>query len=423
MKTAILYGKGELKLNVPENTSIIEPNFINGLENPKESIKNALRNPINSSPLKSKLKKNKTLAISICDITRAQPRKIVLESIIEEIQEIINPADIIIIIATGTHRENSKEEIVRMLCPKIPKICKVVNHNSRDLSSLSYLGKMGNNVPVYLNKLWLQADYRITTGFVETHFFAGFSGGAKMVSPCLAGIETVLTLHNSERIKHPKSKWGIIDGNPIQEDIREICKETGVDFSLDVTLNKFQEITNVFAGELIEMHKKACSFSRKNSMIPVESPFDVVITSNSGYPLDQNLYQVIKGISAAHQIVKKGGTIYCGAECVDGLPNHGSYSKLLKSRKTPEKLIEMIEKPGFHSPDQWQVQIQSQILQDCEIFLQTEGLTNTEIKEAHLNPIKSIENEIKNVPSSNTICVLPEGPQTIPYIKGKNNFI
>ena len=108
MKTAILYGKGELKLNVPENTSIIEPNFINGLENPKESIKNALRNPINSSPLKSKLKKNKTLAISICDITTAQPRKIVLESIIEEIQEIINPADIIIIIATGTHRENSK---------------------------------------------------------------------------------------------------------------------------------------------------------------------------------------------------------------------------------------------------------------------------------------------------------------------------
>ncbi|MBM32347.1 MAG: hypothetical protein CL764_05765 [Chloroflexi bacterium] len=417
MKTAILYGKGELKFNVPENTSIIEPNFIQGLKNPKDFITNALRKPINSKPLKSKLKKNKTLAISVCDITRAQPRKIILESIIEEIKEIIHPSDITIIIATGTHRENSKEEIITMLGPEIPKICKVVNHNSRDLTSLLYLGKMGNNVPVYLNKLWLEADYRITTGFVEPHFFAGFSGGAKMVSPGLAGIETVLVLHNPERIKHPNSKWGIIDGNPIQQDIRQICKETGVDFSLDVTLNKFQEITNVFAGELIEMHKEACSFSRKNSMIQVDSPFDVVITGNSGYPLDQNLYQTIKGISSAYQITKKGGKIYCGSECIDGLPNHGSYSKLLKSRKTPHELIKMIEEPSFHSPDQWQVQIQSQILQDCKVFLQSEGLTNSEIVDAHLNPIKSIENEIKKIPSSHSICVLPEGPQTIPYLK------
>jgi len=416
MKTAILYGKGVLNLNLPDNTSIIQPKFRKGLENPKESIKKSLKTPINSDPLKNKLKKNRTVAISVCDITRAQPRKLILEVIIEEIRDVIDPKNIVILIATGTHRENTKSEILTMLGPEIPKTCRVINHNARDQQSLSYLGKMGKNVPVYLNKIWLEADYRITTGFVEPHFFAGFSGGPKMVSPGLAGIETVLILHNSERIKHPLSKWGIIDGNPIQDDIRSICIETGVDFSIDVTLNKFQEITGVFAGNLIEMHKQACSFSKKDAMVAVNTRFDTVITSNSGYPLDQNLYQVVKGLSAAHQIVKKQGTIYCGAECIDGLPNHGSYAELLKSKETPLQLLEMIDEPGFHSPDQWQVQIQAQIIQDSKVFLQTEGLTDKQIIEAHLNPVKSIEDHVNKYSSSDSICVLPEGPQTIPYV-------
>jgi len=307
-----------------------------------------------------------------------------------------------------------------MLGPDIVSRCRVVNHNSRDPSVLEYVATTSSGVNVYLNREWLNADVRITTGFVEPHFFAGFSGGPKMVAPGLAGLETVMTLHDARRIGHPNATWGITEGNPIHDDVREIARMLPVTFSIDVTLNRDQKITAVFAGDLLEEHRVACAHAKDTAMRAVPAAFDVVLTSNSGYPLDQNLYQAVKGMSAAAKIVKPGGTIVCAAECRDGLPNHGSYGEVLAARHDPAGLLEMICAPGYSAPDQWQVQIQAQILTKARVLIKTSGLGPEDLRKAHLMPIEdvsaSVRDALRKAGPDATLCALPQGPQTIPYV-------
>jgi lactate racemase len=334
----------------------------------------------------------------------------------------IDPRDVTILIATGTHRANTPDELQLMLGADIVnRGYQIVNHNSRDDASLAHVGETRAGAPIYLNKKWLAADVRITTGFVEPHFFAGFSGGAKMVAPGLAGLKTVLVLHDAKRIGSPNATWGVIEGNPVQDDVREIARTTGVTFSIDVTLNRDQQITAVFAGELFAEHGQACAFSKESVMCPVDVPFDVVLTTNSGYPLDQNLYQAVKGMSAAAKVVKSGGTIVCAAECRDGLPNHGSYGQVLASRPTPAALLEMINSPGYSVPDQWQVQVQAQIQMKAKVLVKTGYIPDTELRGAHFEPLADVRRGVCDALASAgpvaTLCVLPQGPQTIPYLR------
>jgi lactate racemase len=296
----------------------------------------------------------------------------------------------------------------------------VVNHDSRDSSSLVHVGTTSTGVQVRMNRAFVDADVRITTGFVEPHFFAGFSGGPKMVAPGLAALETVLVLHDAVRIAHPNATWGITEGNPIHDDVREIARMVGVNFSVDVTLNREQRITAVFAGELFAEHRAACEAATRTVMQAVASPFDVVLTTNSGFPLDQNLYQAVKGMSAAAKIVKPGGTIVCAAECRDGLPNHGSYGEVLASQPSPERLLAMITAPGYSVPDQWQVQIQAQVQMKAKVLVKAGGLSPDALRAAHFEPVDDVTSAVGGALQSAgrgaTLCVLPQGPQTIPYL-------
>jgi nickel-dependent lactate racemase len=194
----------------------------------------------------------------------------------------------------------------------------------------------------------------------------------------------------------------------------------GVHFAIDVTLNREQRITAVFAGELLDEYRAACAYAREKAMREVPAPFDVVLTSNAGYPLDQNLYQAVKGMSAAAQIVKPRGTIVCAAECRDGLPAHGSYGAVLASCPTPTALLTMINAEGYAMPDQWQVQIQAQIMRHAQVLMSTAGLTSTELRAAHLTPIgdvsAAVRDALRRAGPTATLCVLPQGPQTIPYL-------
>src|SRR6185503_6669567 len=254
-------------------------------------------------------------------------------------------------------------------------------------------------------------DFKITTGFVEPHFFAGFSGGPKMVAPGLAGLDTVMTLHNAARIGHPKATWGIVEGNPVHDDVREISRMTGVDFALDVTLNRDQQITAAFAGDLFKEHAAACELAQQNAMRGVDQPFDVVVTTNSGYPLDQNLYQAVKGMSAAAQIVKTNGTIICAAECRDGIPNHGAYGQILASQPSPRALLDMITSPGYSRADQWQVQIQAMIQLKAKVMVKADRLSDDQILGAHFQPIQDVsaglEDAMRAAGKDATICILP----------------
>jgi nickel-dependent lactate racemase len=421
MRVRLDYGAGGLEVELPrERVTIIEPVFRPAVADPHTALTAALRAPLGRPPLREIVRRGQTVAISVCDNTRAQPRQETLAALFAEMPDI--PAeDITILIATGTHRTNTPAELETMLGPAIARRYRVVNHDSRDRASLACLGRTSTGVAVYLNRAWMNADIRITTGFVEPHFFAGFSGGPKMVAPGLAGLETVLVLHDAQRIGHPNATWGITEGNPIHDDVREIAGMTGVDFSVDVTLNRDQKITAVFAGELFVEHRAACEAAMCDAMRAVDAPFDVVLTTNSGFPLDQNLYQAVKGMSAAAKVVKSGGTIVCAAECRDGLPSHGSYGEVLASQPSPEKLLAMITSPGYSIPDQWQVQIQAQVQMKATVMVKTGGLTPDAVRAAHFQPVDdvgaAVADAMRHAGPHATLCVLPHGPQTIPYLR------
>jgi nickel-dependent lactate racemase len=420
MRVHLDYGADGLAVELPDdNITVIEPFPRPAVADPHQTLLDAIRAPIGCAPLREQVRPGHRLGISVCDITRAQPRREQIRALFEEMPD-VRPADVTIFIATGTHRSNTDAELERMLGRDILNTCRVVNHDSRNASTLAAVGRTPTGVPVLLNREFLNADIRITTGFVEPHFFAGFSGGPKMVAPGLAGIETVMTLHDASRIGHPNATWGVTEGNPVHDDVRAIARMVGVHFAVDVTLNRDQKITAAFAGDILDQHRAACAYAKDTAMRAVPAAFDVVLTTNSGYPLDQNLYQAVKGMSAAAKIVKPGGTIICAAECRDGLPNHGSYGAVLASQPSPEALLAMINAPGYSVPDQWQVQVQAQILMKAQVLVKTDGLGPADLRAAHFTPADDVERAVrdalKRAGPGATLCVLPQGPQTIPYL-------
>lgn len=415
----LAYGKKGLSISVPDHTTVIQPDYIPALPDTAGAILTAIRNPISATPLRMSVVPGQKVGISVCDITRPMPSKTLIPILLKELSHI--PArDITIFIATGTHRPNNHEEIKSMLGSEVLEHgCQIINHNSFDKGNLTNIGTTSEGIPIYLNSAWLLTDFKITTGFVEPHFFAGFSGGPKMIAPGLAGFETIMHLHNSDRISNPKAIWGITEGNPIHDAIREISSISPANFSVEVTLNKDHEITSIFAGNQSQSHRAASRFTHKVAMQKVEKAFDVVVTTNSGYPLDINLYQAVKGMSAASQIVRKGGSIICAAECSDGMPEHGSYKEILLSENSPEALLDLIEGSNYNQHDQWQVQIQAKILMKSNVYLKSDYLSDHEVRQAHLVPIKNVEHTLQRLlqqEENKTVCILPEGPQTIPYI-------
>jgi len=422
MEIKLAYGRSGLSVDLPkESTTVIEPVFVDGLPDERGAVEKALKAPIESPPLASLGGKESRVAIAVCDVTRPMPSHIVLPEILQQLKD-VPKENVTILVATGTHRPSSRNELERMLGSGVLEEFTVVNHVATAEDELDRLGRSSDGTPIWLNRKWVDADLRITTGFVEPHFFAGFSGGPKLVAPGLAGIETIMSLHSADLIGHPNSTWGIVDENPLHTVIREIAGLTGVSFAVDVTINRKRQITSVFAGELFEEHARACSVARDSAMQPVANPFDIVVTTNSGYPLDLNLYQSVKGMSAAARVVKQDGVIVCAAECSDGVPAPGEYAEILASAPDPCALLEMIQKPGYSRQDQWEAQVQALVQLKAKVYLKSSFLTADEVRAAHLTPTddvaRTVREEVEIRGPDCTICVLPEGPQTIPYVLG-----
>ena len=421
MKVELAYGSTGLTVDLPEErTTVVEPLHPRAAHDERRAVLEALRRPVAGPPLREVLRGRRTVAISICDGTRPQPRHIVVPAILEELEGLVRLEDIVVLVATGTHRGNTEEELRAMLGDELLASVRVVDHDARDQSALTWMGRCGADVPVWLNSEWVEADVRITTGFVEPHFFAGFSGGPKLVAPGLAGLETTLTLHDAARIGHPDARWGVTRGNPVHDDVRAIAAATGTDFALDVVLDGEQRIARAFGGELFAMHEAACAVVRQTAMRAVPRPFDVVLTTNSGFPLDQNLYQAVKGMSAAAQVVRPGGAIVCAAECRDGFPSHGSYRDELTAAASPAALLEAIAARTTTVPDQWQIQIQAGIQARSRVIVHTSYLSDEELSEAHLEQTADVEATVWHLldaaGADARVCVLPYGPLTVPYI-------
>lgn len=415
MKVRLAYGVEGLEVELPDDrTTVVEPAYHAGAPDEAAVLREALERPVAGPPLRELVRPGMKVAISMCDGTRAQPRDKMIPAVLEQLG--VPDEDVVILVATGTHRGNTDEEIRAMLGDDVVSRVRVVNHDARDKATLTFLGEHGNGVPVWINSEWVEADLRITTGFVEPHFFAGFSGGPKLVTPGLAGLDTVLVLHDAARIGDPNATWGITEGNPVHDDIRAAAAAAAPHFAFDVILNREQRVIEAFAGALGPMHAAACAAAQRFAMQAVPAPFDVVVTSNSGYPLDQNLYQAVKGMSAAAKVVKPGGLIVCAAECRDGFPGHGSYRELLEQHASPRDFLRAIKQSDHVTPDQWQVQIQYNIQDHARLVMHTGHLSDEELRAVHLEQTRDISATVAAEGSSATVCVLPEGPQTIAYV-------
>jgi lactate racemase len=421
-QVTLAYGRTGLPVEFPDDAAVITPVQHPAAPDVGAELRRALREPVSGAPLRERVRRGQTVAISACDGTRAQPRHLMIPAVLEELDGIVDLDDVVVLVATGTHRANTEAELRAMFGDEVVDSVRIVNHDSRAGDTHRWMGTFGDGVPVWLNEQWVDADVRLTTGFVEPHFFAGFSGGPKMVAPGLAALDTVLVLHDAKRIGDPRATWGVTQGNPVHDDVRAIAAATGgVTYSFDVVLNTRQEVIAAFGGDVLDMHAVAIERAREVAMAPVDAPFDVVVTTGSGFPLDQNLYQSVKGMSAAAQVTRPDGLIVCAAACEDGFPDHGSYREVLTSAASPEALLELISAREQTVPDQWQVQIQARIQSAHRVVMHTDHLTDAQLAEAHLEQTDDIaatvaEAVAKAGPDAR-VCVLPEGPQTIPYVR------
>jgi lactate racemase len=407
----------DLVTDAPDVT-VIRPRFVPGLPDEAGAFRDAVRRPIGARPLRDVVGARDRVAVVVPDITRPMPSDRLLPWLFAELPH-VPPERITIINGTGSHRPNTPAELERMVGRHVAATYRIVNHAAQDRTGLAYVGASRDGRPVFMSKAYVEADRRIVVGFIEPHFMAGFSGGYKGIFPALADIESITHYHRAAVIADPKSTWGVLDGNPTQAQIRENGALLPLDFCVNFTLNRERAITGFYCGDAIEAHERGCAAAKETAMVPSSRAFPVVVTTNGGYPLDQNLYQTVKGMSAGAQVVEDGGYILTAARCNDGFPAHGNFRQLLVEHETPQAILDTVLTPGFSMFDQWEAQMLAMILVRARAGLYSE-IPADELRRAHVEPVADVgarlADELRRVGRGAPVAVLPEGPMTIPYL-------
>lgn len=418
MKTIkIPYHKTETELHIDEKyirgilTSRTEEYVPNGV--PEDIIRRALAEPIGSESLQSLSEKTRRIVIVTSDHTRAVPSKTTLPIMLEEIRRVNPYADITILIATGLHRKTTVEEQRSMFGDMIVDNERIVVNDSLREEDFRYVCRLPSGAELWVNKTALDCDLLITEGFIEPHFFAGFSGGRKSILPGICNTATVSENHSYRAIADPNSKAGILEGNPIHKDMVFAARAVNVKFTLNVALNAKKKLIAAFAGDLEKSHEAGAAFVR--SLAECKTVIgDIVITSNGGYPLDQNLYQSPKAISTAEVCCRKGGVIIMCAGCADGMG--GTNFEKLMLMGSPDEIDAYLSKiPSKESiPEQWCAQIYSRILKKHRVILVTDYLDHDVIRKANMIPASTPDEALKiayELIDSDTpqIVIIPDG--------------
>ncbi len=420
MNVRLQYGNGDLEVEVPSSrVTVLRPRFVPGLPEEGAAFLDAVRNPVGCAPLREVVRATDRLAVVIPDVTRPFPSRRVLPWLLGELSHIPRHR-FTIIVGGGTHRACTREELAGLVGQGVLDSVEIVSHSAFDDRTLAATGAQAGDAPVRMNRHYVHADRRIVLGFIEPHFFAGFSGGYKGVFPGVADIASILHYHRPGVIEDERSTWGVLESNPTQEQIRTFGSRPPIDFLLNVTLNSRQEITGFYCGDPLEAHRQGCASVWERATAPCEEPFPLVITSNSGYPLDQNLYQSVKGMSAAVQVLDHGGLIVMASRCNDGFPAHGNFTRLLHESSSPEDLLRTIHNPDFRVDDQWEAQKLALVLKKARVALYSE-LSPESVRQAHLEPVEDLNaflaETLARLGPDTPVAVLPEGPMTIPLIR------
>jgi nickel-dependent lactate racemase len=341
------------------------------------------------------------------------PNRTVLPPLLAELERAGVPDDrIVLLCATGTHRQATAEEMEELLGPAVVQRYRIIDHDATSAAHVR-VGEV-DGAPVLLQREYVEADLRVITGFVEPHFFAGFSGGPKAVCPGLAATETTLEAHHPRRIADARATFVTRTGNPVHDFVRAATALAPPHLSLDVAINRARRVTAVFAGPLPTAHDVACIYVRSTAIVEVEAPFDLVVSTNGGHPLDRSLYQAVKGMAAAERIVRDGGIVVMAAACEDGVPAGGSFARLLDVARSPQDLADDAGGPEL---DRWQAQVLGRVLARAEVHLHAGGLDERAIAGALLVPAPDLDGAVAaalgRLGPAPRVAVIPQGPLTV----------
>ena len=411
------YYKERLTLNVDDDrlagvlTSRSE-DYVAG-KSQTELVRDALANPIGQLPLRELVKDKKHVVIISSDHTRPVPSKVTMPVLLEEIRSTNNDCRITILVATGMHRPTTKDELVDKYGTEIAENEEIVVHNAYLDEEMTFKGVLPSGGELWLNKLVDECDLLISEGFIEPHFFAGFSGGRKSVLPGIASKKTVLWNHNALFLADSRARTGNLVGNPVHEDMLYAAKQAGLCFILNVVINSEKEVIAAFAGDLTEAHAKGCEFVASLARVkPI--PADIVVTTNGGYPLDQNIYQTVKGMTAGEACVREGGVIIIASSCMDG---HGGefFYKLLADQPSAKAAFDSINgvEPKDTQFDQWEAQILARVLCRATVILVSKHCDPEMIKAMHIEHAFTLEEAMEKaeaiVGKESKITVIPDG--------------
>ena len=420
MNISIPYGRTRLTAELPDERilAVLCSRLESYVPTAGESrlVEAALENPI-GSPTLEELSRNKNHVVLIAsDHTRPVPSKVLVPPMLSAIRRGNPSARITILIATGCHRGTTKEELIEKFGPQIVAQEEIVIHDCADEASLVTIGTLPSGGTLRINRIAAEADLLISEGFIEPHFFAGFSGGRKSVLPGIAARETVYWNHNADFIASPNARTGILAGNPLHRDMVYAARAAKLAFICNVVINAKHQVMGAFAGDCEQAHLAGARFLEDLCRCD-SAPADIVITTNNGHPLDQNIYQAVKGMTAGEACCRDGGVIIMAAACADG---HGGefFMTTMTQGGTPQEILRTIEAtpPAQTVPDQWESQIFARILSRFHVVLISQADPEL-VRAMRMHPASSIPEAVAIADSllgrPGTITVIPEGISTI----------
>ncbi|MFB3778399.1 MAG: nickel-dependent lactate racemase [Bryobacteraceae bacterium] len=418
MRTHLAFGKTGLDVELPAgpNYSFLEARSAVPLADPCRAIEEALDSPAGTPPLEILARGKSSAAISVCDITRPAPNRLVLPPVLERLERAGIARDrIVILIATGLHREATEAEVAEILGPQIASTYRWGNHNARRLSDHRPLGATASGTPVYIDERFVSADLHLTLGFIEPHLMLGYSGGRKLIAPGQAARETIEVLHSPKFMRDPRTSEGSIEDNPLHEELLEIARMARHDFMVDVALARDRSIAAVFAGDPVAAHRRGVEFVSRVMLELIGEPVDAVITTAAGYPLDLTFYQSLKGVTAAQHIVKPGGKILLLAACDEGAGTP-EFRGMLKGFPSWQGFLDHIDR----SPvviDQWQLEKFAMVARKADVLFHVPGLPPdyyaTLWGTAYPSAPAAIEALAGSLPPKANVAVIPEGPYVL----------
>ena len=420
MDIRLPYGRGVLEGTLPD--SRVKAVLKSGIDayrpaaGPRELVEESLRSPIGSSPLHELSRGKRRVVLLASDHTRPVPSKIIVPQMLEEIRRGNPEAEITILIATGCHRGPTREELEEKFGPQIVSKEHIFIHDSADEAVMVDMGTLPGGGKLLLNRLAVQADLLVSEGFIEPHFFAGFSGGRKSVLPGVAGRETVYANHCARFIDDPNARCGILEGNPIHQDMLFAAQKANLAFIVNVVIDSAHRVIASFAGDCDQAHREGTKFLEGLCRVPAV-PADIVITTNNGYPLDQNIYQTVKGLCTAEAAAKPGGVIIMAAACEDGAGGEAFFQTFAQDRDADHILKQIRAVPAEKTQaDQWQSQIFARILSHFQVIFISQA-PDEMVRAFHMTPAHSLEQALKQAEEllgyAGSITVIPEGISTI----------